>query len=166
MTILAIIAAIAVLLTWYALWGRQWLKGKSWAQAAFSWIEPLERVLFKKSETILLGRLLWLGSGLVTCYDGLAIFARSLDMTPLTTRLMDLAHIPPDMRTMVGTAFVAGLGLSMNWLRGRVTKPLELVAVSDKDMAENPRVAEAVAMAEATKTEAVAVVATEAAKVA
>ncbi len=44
-------------------------------------------------------------------------------------------------------------------LRSAVSKPLELVALPDKVVAENPKVAEAVAMAEATKTEAVAVVA-------
>lgn len=155
------IAGIAVLalLLWYALRGRAWLQEKAWAKGFFAWIEPIEIALFKKSETILIGRLLWLGGLIVTFYDGLAVFARSLDLTPLTTRIFDLAHVPLDMRGMVTAALVTALGYLINWLRKRVTKPVELVAVPDKVAAENPKVAEAIAMADATKTEAVAVVA-------
>lgn len=148
---------IAVIL-WYALRGRAWLKERSWTQGFFSWIEPLEIFLYQKSETILIGRLLWLGGIVVTFYDALAIFARSLDLTPLTTRIFDFLHVPLDMRGMVTAALVTALGYLMNWMRKRVTKPVELVAIPDKVVAENPRVAEAVAMADATKTEAVQVV--------
>jgi hypothetical protein len=149
------LAGFVVLVLWYAIRGRAWLQEQSWAKGFFAWIEPLEIGLFKKSETILIGRLLWLGGLIVTFYDGLAVFAQSLDLTPLTTRLFDALHIPTDMRGMAGTAFITGLGYLISWMRKRVSKPIELVALPDKVVAENPRVAEAVAMADATKTEAV-----------
>lgn len=157
MTFLIILIVLALLLIWYALWGRSWLKSRPWAAGFFAWIEPIEIALFKKSETILIGRLLWVGGFLVTAYDGLAVFASSMDLTPLTTRIFDTLHVPPDMRGLTVTAFLAAVGLVMNRLRSRVSKPLELVALSDQAVAESPKLAEAVAMADATKIEAVAV---------
>lgn len=156
MTLAIILIILAIVLIWYALWGRAWLKNRSWAAGFFAWIEPIEIALFKKSETILIGRLLWVGGFLVTAYDGLAVFASSMDLTPLTTRIFDTLHVPPDVRGLTVTAFLAALGLIMNGLRAKVSKPLELVAVADKDV--TPRIAEAIAMADATKEEAVAVV--------
>jgi hypothetical protein len=50
------------------------------------------------------------------------------------------------------------LGAIVERLRNQTTKPLELVAVPDKVVAETPKIAEAVAMADATKQEAVAVI--------
>jgi hypothetical protein len=152
-----ILMDLVIALVVYALWARPWLKRQVFAQPFFAWIEPFERVLFKKSETILVGRLLWVGSGLVTLYDGAAQFIPSLDLSPITTRVADTLHIPQDMRGLAASAFVMGLGWVINKLRAQSTKPLELVAIADKDV--TPRVAEAIAMADATKTEAVAVAA-------
>ncbi|WP_375413106.1 hypothetical protein [uncultured Bradyrhizobium sp.] len=147
-------ALLALVLLWYALSGRAWLKTKPWAQGFFAWIEPIEIALYRKSETLLIGRLLWFGGFVVTAYDALALFASSLDLTPLTARL--LANVPEDMRGLVLSASFALIGLAISWLRKRVTKPLEIVAIADKDV--TPKVAEAIAMADATKDEAVAVV--------
>ncbi len=157
---------IAGILLFYALVLRPWLKNQSWAQGFFAKVEGLELALFKKSETVLAGRLLWLGSGLVTIYDAVGVFFTSLDLTPIQTRIFDALHIPQDLRGLTLSAFVMAIGVMMVKLRKTTTKPLELVALPDKVVAENPKVAEAVAMADATKTEAVAVVATEAAKAA
>lgn len=151
------LAILVALILWYAIRGRAWLQEQSWAKGFFAWIEPLEIGLFKKSETILVGRLLWLGGLIVTFYDGIAVFFQSLDLTPLTTRMFDSMHVPADMRGMVVTAFITGLGYLISWMRKRVSKPMVLVSLPDKVVAENPRVAEAVAMAETTKVEAVAV---------
>lgn len=150
---------IAGILLFYALVLRSWLKNQTWAQGFFARVDALELTLFKKSETVLVGRLLWLGSGLVTAYDAVGVFFSSLDLTPLTTRIFDWAHIPQDMRGLALSAFVTGVGLVIVNLRKKTSKPLELVAVSDKDVAANPKVAEAIAMADATKAEAVNVVA-------
>lgn len=150
-----IILALIALLVWYALAGRAWLKGKSWAQGFFAWIEPVERGLYKKSETILMGRLLWVGGFLVTFYDSLATFVTSLDMTPITTRIFDAAHIPPDLRGLSLSAFVTLIGLMINSLRKRITQPLEVVAAP---AAVQAQVADVIATANAAKDQAVAAV--------
>jgi len=139
----------------YALVLRPWLKGRPWAQRFFDRIEPLERRLFKKSETILVGRLLWIGGFIVTAYDGLAVFVSGLDITPLTTRIFDWLQIPQDMRSLAGTAFIGLLGLVINRLRKTTTKPLDLVAAPD---ALPPAAAAAVARAQITNDAAVAAV--------
>ena len=151
---IAILIVVAILV--YALWGRAWLKQQTWAQGFFAAIEPLEIFLFKKSETILVGRLLWVGGLFVTAYDALALFASRLDLTPVTTRLFDFLHVPPDMRGLTATAALALIGQVVIWLRKRTTKPVEVVAVAQKDI--TPAVAQALVAAEATKQEAVAAV--------
>jgi hypothetical protein len=150
--ILFVIVSLAV----YAVVLRPWLKTKGWAGRFFALVEPLEIALFKKSETVLVGRLIWVGSLLVGAYDGIAVFAQSLDLTPLTTRLFDLAHIPADMRGLAVTAALALLGRLITWLRSRTTKPLEVVAVASKDV--TPAVAQAMVTADVAKDQAVAAV--------
>lgn len=154
--ILITLAGLALL---YALVLRPWLQKQAWAVKFFAWIEPIELTLFKKSEQVLAGRLLWLGGLIVTAYDAVGAYFTNLDFTPITTRLFDLLHIPQDLRGLTLSAFVTALGLMIVNLRKKVTKPLELVAVSDKDVAANPKVAEAIAMADQTKAEAVNVIA-------
>ena len=154
--IVSITAIIIAILLWYAIIGRAWLKTKPPTESFFSWIEPAEIALYRKSETLLIGRLLSIGAGLVTAYDTLAAAFSSLDLTPLTTRIFDFAHVPQDMRGIAGTAMITGIGLLISWLRKRTTKPVELIEVPEKSI--TPKIAEAIAMADATKTEAVAAV--------
>lgn len=150
------LALTVALILLYALFGRQWLKRQSWTAGFFAWIEPIEIALFKKSETILVGRLLWIGSLLVTFYDMAAVFLSSLDLTPVTTRVFDFLHVAPDLRSVVTTAAITVIGLLINWLRKRTTKPLEVVAVAAKDI--TPAVAQAMVDAEVSKDVAVAAV--------
>lgn len=124
-------AIIVGLIVWYALKGRAWLKTKSWAEPFFAWIEPIEIALYKKSETILMGRLIWVGGLFVTAYDSAAAFLPNLDLTPVTTRIFDALHVANDMRALATSAFIAAIGLAMTWLRKRVTKPLEEVAAPE-----------------------------------
>ena len=124
-----IIVVLLAVVLWYALRGRAWLKEQPWAKGFFAWIEPIEIALYKKSETILVGRLMWVGGFLVTAYDSLAVFLPSLDLTPITNRL--LSSIPDDMRSLVISAAVMGLGLLINWLRKRTTKPLDAVVAGN-----------------------------------
>jgi hypothetical protein len=147
---------VLIFVLWYALAGRAWLKSKSWTAGFFTWIEPFEIAIFKKSESVLVGRLLWIGGLFVTGYDSIAVFISSLDLTPLTTRILDGLHIPSDMRGLTVTAFVAMMGRLILWLRKRTTKPLEVVAVASKDV--TPAVAQALVAAEVSKDEAVAAV--------
>lgn len=148
-------AIIVAILVWYALVGRAWLKTKPATMGFFAWIEPTEIALYRKSETLLMGRLLSVGGLLVTAYDTMAVMFSGLDLTPVTSRV--LSKVPDDMRGLVVTATFAAIGFLISWLRKRTTTPIELVAVPDKSV--TPKVAEAIAMADATKTEAVAAVA-------
>lgn len=147
-----IAALIVVLIVWYALAGRKWLKAQPWAEGFFAVVEPIEIALYRKSETLLVGRLLSVGSFIVTSYDALAMLAPSLDLTPITARL--LAPVPPDMRGMVASGLLMLVGLAITWLRKRTSKPLEVVAASDDD----PMTALANAKVETTNAQAVAAV--------
>jgi hypothetical protein len=155
---LSILLLLAILVAVYALWGRQKLKSLHWppVERFFAWIEPIELALYKKSETVLLGRLLSFGGLFVTAYDTVAVFASSLDLTPITTRVMDLAQIPADMRGLAVTAFIALLGRAVTWLRAQTTKPLELVAVPEAKL--STAASAAIAQADAAKDQAVRLV--------
>ena len=157
MKTLIVLAVITGLLLIYALWGREWLKTKSWgwSVAFFAWVEPVEIFLFRKSETILFARIKMAGGVVLTCLAQ----ASQIDWTPI------LPFIPEKYRGMVN-ALISSLPLLLSLLgaadekqRLTTTKPIQLVAVPDKVVAETPRLAEAVAMADATKVEAVAAVA-------
>jgi hypothetical protein len=158
MTIFLLVLALIVALAFiYALVLRPWLKKQSWAQGFFASVDTLESALFKKSETILVGRLLWIGGLFVTFYDGLAVFVHSLDITPLTTRIFDWLHVPPDMRNLSATAFVGILGLLINRLRKTTTKPLDVVALPQAQV--TPAAAQAIAKVDAANQQAVQAVA-------
>jgi hypothetical protein len=152
MKILIVLSIITALLLWYALWGRDWLKTKPWAQSFFAKIEPIEIVLFKKSQTILLGRTL---SGLGVLLTFLQQF-NGIDLTPILPLVPEKYQGPLNIAVNSLPMTISVIGWMVEKLRNKTTKPVELVAVPDKVVAENPKVAEAVAMADATKTEAVA----------
>lgn len=155
MRILIILALVAALLTWYALWGREWLKAKPWASGFFEWIEPFELTLFKKSQTILFARLKMLSGVILMALTQLG----TIDLSPI------MPFVPDKYEPFVRVAFnllpltLTLMGAIDEKLRNATTLPIEVVAVPDKVIAENPKVAEAVAAAEVTKVEAVAAVA-------
>lgn len=155
MTVLIILAVITALLLWYAIAGRTWLKTKPWAEGFFAFVEPVEILLFKKSETILFARSL---TGLGAILTFLQNF-NGVDLTPI------LPLVPEKYQFYLKTGvnslpmIISLLGMIVEWLRNRTTKPLELVAVPDQVVAESPKLTEAVAMADATKNEAVQAVA-------
>ena len=151
---LIVTALIVVLILAYVVEGRAWLKRKPWAASFFAWIEPIEIALFKKSETMLVGRLLSVGGMIVSAYDAVAVFLPGLDLTPVTDRL--LANVPQDMRGLVVGAMFAGLGWLISFLRKHTSKPLEIVELPDVLPAA---VAAKVEEAEQVKVDAVAAVA-------
>lgn len=128
---LACVVILVCLIVLYAMWLRPKLKTTAWGARFLAWVEPVEVTLFKKSETILMGRLLWVGGLFVSLYDGIATFAHSLDMTPLTTRILDLFHVPQDLRGLTVSGFLMAIGLMINNLRSKITKPLSLVEVPE-----------------------------------
>lgn len=155
MKVLIPLAFFVGLLLWYAIVGRNWLKQQSWADGFFKLVEPIEIVLFKKSETILFARLL---SGLGAVLTFLTQLGE-INLAPI------IPFVPEKYQFIVTFAVnclplvISGLGAIVEWLRNRTTKPLELVSVPDKVVAESPKLNEAVAMADATKVEAVQAVA-------
>ncbi len=157
MYVLIVLSLIIGPIVWYAMRGRDWLKAKPWAQGFFARVEPIETFLYKKSETMLVGRMMWLGSAIVTLNDFVAVMAPSLDWTPITSRV--LAPVPEDLRGIVVSASLGGIGLLIGWLRKRTAKPIELVAAPT-----TPETIEAEAKVETANAEAVATVA-EVAKV-
>lgn len=154
MKVLLPLAVVVAVLLVYALWGRDWLKRQPWAEGFFAVVEPIELVLFKKSETILFARVL---SGLGAVLTLLTQLGQ-VDITPL------MPLVPEKYQGIVQVAWnllpltITGLGMIVEKLRNSTTLPLEIVAVPDKVIAENPKVAEAVAVAKEIKAEAIAVV--------
>jgi len=155
MTILIVLAVITGLLLWYAIHGREWLKTKPWANSFFTAIEPAEIALFKKSETILFARTATALGAILTMLTQLG----EINIAPI------LPFVPPKYATLVQELYsclpliISFFGMIVEWLRNRTTKPIELVAVPDKVVADSPKLTEAVAMADATKVEAVQAVA-------
>jgi hypothetical protein len=154
MKTLVVLAVITGLILWYALQGRDWLKTKLWAQGFFAFIEPVEIFLFRKSETILFARLKMLTGLLLMVLSQIG----TIDLTPF------MPFVPDQWEPYVRAVFnllpliITAVGWMDESLRKSTTKPIELVAVPDKVVAETPKIAEAVAMADATKIEAVAVI--------
>jgi len=148
------IFALSLLLTWYALWGRAWLKTKPWAQPFFDWIEPVELALYKKSETILFARMKMVTGLLLAALTNIG----TIDLTPI------MPFVPEKYQGWLHVAFnLTPLMLSIvGWmdekLRNRTTLPIEVVAVPDKVIAENSKVAEAVTAAAVAKQESIAVI--------
>lgn len=119
-TFLVIVAIILI----YALWLRDWLKQQPWAQGYFDLVEPVERLAFKKSETILWARTLQIIGLLMTFLAGLGEF----DLSPL------LAFLPEKWKWVASMLpLIISVAGSINVkLREQTTLPLEVVALPDK----------------------------------
>lgn len=145
--VLFLIVALAFL---YALVLRPWLKQKAWAKPFFDLIEPIELTLFKKSETILFARLQVLIGLLLTMLTQIG----SIDLTPI------MPLVPDKYEGYVRIAFnllpmtISFLGAINEYLRNRVTKPIELVAVKETGPV-SPEVAVALTRADQAKEQAV-----------
>jgi len=148
--IFIIVLSLLVLLSrLYAIWLRPWLKQKAWAKPFFDWIEPIEIALFKKSETILFARLQVFIGLLLTFLTQ----AGQIDLTPI------MPLVPDQYESYLRIAFnlipltLSALGAINEWLRNRVTKPIELVAVKESAVPEDVKAA--IALADAAKEQAV-----------
>src|SRR5262245_14844369 len=140
-----LVIVLLVLVLAYVLGGRKYLKTKPWAQNFFTKIEPVEIVLWKKSETILWARL----QQSVGLFTYLLHLVGVVDFTPF------VAFLPPKYQPWVIAA--PAMAVSLNGLicemqRRDTTKPLALVALPDN---APPVVQQAAAAAEEAKKEAV-----------
>jgi hypothetical protein len=152
MKVLLPIALIIAFLLVYILWGRDWLKKQSWAQGFFAFVEPIEITLFKKSETILFGRLLTGLGAVLTLLTQLG----SIDITPLMPFVPEKYHAFVQFVWNLLPLTISGLGMIVEKLRNSTTKPIELVAVPEAKITAD--VAETIAVADMAKAEAVAAV--------
>lgn len=150
MILFVTIAILALLIAAYAAGGRKWLKTKPWMAGFFAKIEPMEILLWRKSESILWARFLQGLGLLLTALTALGTF----DLSPLFPLLPDKYRWVQPMLPLI----ISAAGAMNEALRRSTSKPLELVEVPD---AAPPRVAAAVATAEATKEIAVAAVKAE-----
>jgi len=154
MTLLLIVLFIIAIIVLYAVWVRTWLKSKSWTQGFFAAIEPIEIFLYSKSETILFARLKVVVGLLLSALTSLG----EINLTPLMPFVPDKYQFYVNAAVNLLPLAISVVGVLDEKLRNGTTKPIELVAVPDKVVAETPKLAEAVAMADATKVEAVAAV--------
>lgn len=152
MKTLLVLSVITAILLWYALQGRAWLKGKSWAQGFFAWIEPIEILLFKKSETILFARLKIIVGAVLTLLTQIG----SIDLTPIMPFVPDKYQPYVNFGINLVPLLISFMGYMDEKLRKATTLPIELVAVAKKDI--TPAVADALVAADAAKVDAVVAV--------
>jgi hypothetical protein len=136
------ILLFSILVLVYVLWGRDCLKPIF--PRFFAFIEPAERWLWNKSETILWSRLLML----------IGVLPVVLDHIQLLNVPSVISVIPAKYQPYMTLIFTL-IGIISEVLRRHTTKPLEMVALPDK---VPPDVAIAVKEAEVAKKQAVAVV--------
>jgi hypothetical protein len=153
MKALIALTVITILVALYVVWGRKWLKARTWpwSKRFFELTEPIEIALWGKSETILWSRFLQL-MGAVAAF--LAWFG-ALDMSPY------IALVPEKYQPWLLAAPFAAITLSgviSELLRRSTSRPLEIVAVSDNAA---PAVLAEVQKAQAAKEEAVATIVAE-----
>lgn len=125
MTWLVLLTLISILIALYVVWFRPWMRTTGWGVRFLNWVEPIERVLWWKSETILWARLQMVTGLLLT----LLTQAGSIDITPLMPFVPD-AYEP--LVKVIWNALPLTITI-MGWINERLrkdtTKPLEIVAM-------------------------------------
>lgn len=106
---------------------RPWLKEQPWAAPFFKFIEPIEIVLFKKSETILFARLKVLVGALLTLLTTVGTVDLSLILPLLPEKHRGIAQAVINLLPLG----ISVVGLMDERLRNTTTKPIELVALPE-----------------------------------
>lgn len=153
MTILIVLLAVTLLVLFWVLHGRAWLKARpwGWSQRLFAWIDPIEIALWRKSETILFARFKVLIGVVLTLLTNLG----QLDLSPLVAVFPERHQGIARMFITFIPLTITMLGMVDEFLRRSTTKPLEVVAVPD---AAPHQIKEAVREVEKTNREAVEIV--------
>lgn len=151
MWILISLGIFLTLILNYVLWFRQWLKTRPWpwSQRYFDFIEPLEILFYKKSETILLARALQ-GIGVLSAF---LTWYGALDFSQMA------ALIPERWQPWVlASPFIATtvLGIVNEINRRYTTEPLAVTELPTQG--KSPEVEAAVANLEVAKTTVTAAV--------
>lgn len=123
MKLLIALTVITVLVALYVVWLRPRMRKTAWGAAFLDWIEPMERVLYWKSETVLWARFKQV---MVSLFGLLAIIGQLPDLTPF------IQFFPEEVRPFL--LVIPGLALWLDnsigvALRKDTTKPLEIVAM-------------------------------------
>lgn len=119
MKLLIAIAFITVLLALYVVWLRPWMRNTTWGKNLLSYIEPMERMLWWKSESLLWSRFkIFLGTTLTVLVG--------IDWNSVSP-IFPEKYRP--ILVALPTLFVALDGLMGEPLRRDISKPLELVAM-------------------------------------
>lgn len=143
MTFFIVLGVLVALIAIYGMGGRNWLKARPWTAWFYRWVEPIEIVLWRKSETILWSRFLII-AGLIP-----PLFEQLEKLMPAVSGVL-----PPEYQAWWTLSFTV-VGIINEMMRRNTTKPLELVELPDN---QSPKVAAAVAAAEVAKDKAVAAV--------
>lgn len=143
------LTALAALIALYAVWLRPLMRKTTWGVAFLDYVEPIERVLWWKSETILWARLKIVSGLLLTLLTQLG----TLDITPLMPLVPEayqgVIKVLWNMLPLVVTA----MGWIDERLRKDTTKPLEIVAMRTDAPVEVKLAAQEAALATAQAVE-------------
>lgn len=146
----AAIAFLTVLVVYFVWGGREAAKKRF--PDFFAKIEPIEIILWEKSETILFARLKIIAGVLLTLLTQLG----TIDLTPLMPlvpeKYQGIAQVAFNALPMILTA----LGVIDERLRRDTGTPLEIVALPDAVVAASPGIQQVVDNAAQVKAEAVA----------
>lgn len=151
MKLLIALTALAVFVAFYVVWFRPWMRTTPWGAAFLDKIEPIERALWWKSETILWARLKIVSGLLLTALTQ----TQAIDITPL------MPFVPDAYEGVVRIIWnMLPLAITlMGWvdekLRKDTTKPLEIVAMRTDAPVEVKLAAEEAALATAQAVETV-----------
>ncbi len=121
MKYIAVIVVLTVIAVWWALHGRPWLTTMPWAKPFFDWIEPIERHLYKKSETIFWARW-WQFIGYLTT---ILAFIGTIDIAPFIGLVPERYQWAIPLLPVV----ISLAGHMAERLRSTTTLPLEVVAL-------------------------------------
>jgi len=138
------------LILFYVIAGRPWLKRQSWTGKFFDLIEPFEILLWQKSETILWARFKQFIGILLTVLTQIG----AIDLSPVMPFLPSGFQWIPALLPLIITL----VGLLDEYLRRGTTKPVEFVALPDDESKLPPGTAEALAIADTAKQDAVMLV--------
>lgn len=121
--LIIVLSVMAALLLLYILAGRDWLKAQSWTGSFFTWIEPIEIALWRKSETLLWSRLLMI----------MGVLPPILQQAESFMGIPGILDILPEKYQGPWTLSFTVIGVINEILRRTTTLPLSQVAKRDED---------------------------------
>lgn len=119
-----VVAAILAVVSLYVFWLRTILRAMPAFAPFYAWIEPVEALLWAKSRTVFLARLVWVPGALVTLHDFVLPYFGAVNWDPVSTKLLLALHIPTDFHAAAMTVFTMALAQAFDRLRHVTVDPL------------------------------------------